>query len=56
MEVDLVNALGAKVEIVKVNSANRFESLAQGQIDLMIASATDTGRWSASLCAQLASG
>ena len=34
--------LGAKVEIVKVNSANRFEFLAQGQIDLMIASATDT--------------
>ncbi|RUX06914.1 transporter substrate-binding domain-containing protein [Mesorhizobium sp. M8A.F.Ca.ET.059.01.1.1] len=46
MEVDLANALGellgAKVEIVKVNSANRFEFLAQGQIDLMIASATDT--------------
>ncbi|TGT93084.1 transporter substrate-binding domain-containing protein, partial [bacterium M00.F.Ca.ET.163.01.1.1] len=37
MEVDLANALGqllgAKVEIVKVNSANRFEFLAQGQID-----------------------
>ena len=46
LEVDLAKALGdvlgAKVEIVKVNSANRFEFLAQGQIDLMIASATDT--------------
>jgi polar amino acid transport system substrate-binding protein len=46
MEVDLAKTLGdilgAKVEVVKVNSANRFEFLAQGQIDLMIASATDT--------------
>ena len=46
IEVDLSEELGkilgAKVEFVKVNSANRFEFLAQGQIDLMIASASDT--------------
>jgi len=46
MEVDVGNklaqALGIKAEFVKVNSANRFEFLAQGQIDLMIASASDT--------------
>ena len=46
MEVDIGNkiaeALGVKAEYVKVNSANRFEFLAQGQIDLMIASASDT--------------
>lgn len=46
MEVDIGNkiaeALGVKAEFVKVNSANRFEFLAQGQIDLMIASASDT--------------
>ena len=46
MEVDIGNkiakALGVKPEFVKVNSANRFEFLAQGQIDLMIASASDT--------------
>ena len=46
MEVDIAkkiaDALGVKVEFVKVNSANRFEFLAQGQIDLMIASASDT--------------
>jgi polar amino acid transport system substrate-binding protein len=46
IEVDLAEelgkVLGAKVEFVKVNSANRFEFLAQGQIDLMIASASDT--------------
>ena len=48
MEVDLGNkiaeALGVDVEYVKVNSANRFEFLAQGQIDLMIASASDTAQ------------
>lgn len=46
MEVDIGNkiaeALGVKAEFVKVTSANRFEFLAQGQIDLMIASASDT--------------
>ncbi len=46
MEVDVGNkiaeALGVKAEYVKVNSANRFEFLRQGQIDLMIASASDT--------------
>lgn len=46
MEVDVGNkiaqAAGVKPEYVKVNSANRFEFLAQGQIDLMIASASDT--------------
>jgi len=46
MEVDVGNkiaqTLGVKAEFVKVNSANRFEFLAQGQIDLMIASASDT--------------
>ncbi|MBV8923375.1 transporter substrate-binding domain-containing protein [Bradyrhizobium sp.] len=46
MEVDIGNkiakALGVKAEFVKVNSANRFEFLAQGQIDLMLASASDT--------------
>lgn len=46
MEVDIGNriaeALGVKAEYVKVTSANRFEFLAQGQIDLMIASASDT--------------
>ena len=46
MEVDVGNkiaqALGVKAEFVKVTSANRFEFLAQGQIDLMIASASDT--------------
>ncbi|RWB61679.1 transporter substrate-binding domain-containing protein [Mesorhizobium sp.] len=46
MEVDIGNkiakVLGVKTEFVKVNSANRFEFLAQGQIDLMIASASDT--------------
>lgn len=46
MEVDIgkkiADALGVKAEFVKVTSANRFEFLAQGQIDLMIASASDT--------------
>ncbi|KKC24825.1 ABC transporter substrate-binding protein [Sphingomonas sp. SRS2] len=46
MEVDIgkriADALGVRAEFVKVNSANRFEFLAQGQIDLMIASASDT--------------
>ncbi len=46
IEVDLAEQigkmLGADVQFVKVNSANRFEFLAQGQIDLMIASASDT--------------
>lgn len=46
IEVDLAKELGtilgAKVEFVKVNSANRFEFLNQGQIDVMIASASDT--------------
>ncbi|TCK28039.1 amino acid ABC transporter substrate-binding protein (PAAT family) [Ancylobacter aquaticus] len=46
MEVDIgtkiAEALGVKPEFVKVTSANRFEFLAQGQIDLMIASASDT--------------
>ncbi|MGP4806360.1 transporter substrate-binding domain-containing protein [Agrobacterium cavarae] len=46
MEVDVGNKiaqiLGVKAEFVKVTSANRFEFLAQGQIDLMIASASDT--------------
>jgi len=46
MEVDIgkkiAEALGVKAEFVKVTSANRFEFLAQGQIDLMIASASDT--------------
>jgi len=46
MEFDIGNkiakALGVKAEFVTVNSANRFEFLAQGQIDLMIASASDT--------------
>ena len=46
LEVDIGNkiaqALGVKAEFIKVNSANRFEFLAQGQIDLMIASASDT--------------
>ena len=39
---DLAAKLGAKAEFVKVNSANRFEFLAQGQIDVMIASASET--------------
>jgi polar amino acid transport system substrate-binding protein len=46
MEIDIgkriADALGVRAEFVKVNSANRFEFLAQGQIDLMIASASDT--------------
>ncbi|OSQ37286.1 transporter substrate-binding domain-containing protein [Thalassospira sp. MCCC 1A01428] len=46
MEVDIgkkiADGLGVKAEFVKVTSANRFEFLAQGQIDLMIASASDT--------------
>jgi polar amino acid transport system substrate-binding protein len=46
MEVDIgkkiAETLGVKAEFVKVTSANRFEFLAQGQIDLMIASASDT--------------
>lgn len=46
MEVDIgkkiADTLGVKAEFVKVTSANRFEFLAQGQIDLMIASASDT--------------
>jgi polar amino acid transport system substrate-binding protein len=33
--------LGVEVEMVPVNSANRMEFLAQGQIDLMIATMTD---------------
>lgn len=46
MEVDIgkkiAETLRVKAEFVKVTSANRFEFLAQGQIDLMIASASDT--------------
>ncbi|WP_307058491.1 transporter substrate-binding domain-containing protein [Ancylobacter vacuolatus] len=46
MEVDIgtkiAEALGVTPQFVKVTSANRFEFLAQGQIDLMIASASDT--------------
>lgn len=46
MEVDIgkkiAEILGVKAQFIKVTSANRFEFLAQGQTDLMIASASDT--------------
>lgn len=46
MEIDVANhiaeALGVKAEFVKVTSANRFEFLSQGQVDLLIASTSDT--------------
>ena len=42
MERDVAKQLGVEVEFVPVNSANRMEFLQQGQIDLMIATMTDT--------------
>jgi polar amino acid transport system substrate-binding protein len=41
MARDVAKTLGVEVEFVPVNSANRMEFLAQGQIDLMIATMTD---------------
>src|ERR1700754_1193775 len=41
MARDVAKTLGVDVEFVSVNSANRMEFLAQGQIDLMIATMTD---------------
>lgn len=41
MARDVAETLGVKIEFVPVNSANRMEFLAQGQIDLMIATMTD---------------
>jgi polar amino acid transport system substrate-binding protein len=41
MARDVAETLGVEVEFVQVNSANRMEFLAQGQIDLMIATMTD---------------
>jgi polar amino acid transport system substrate-binding protein len=38
---DVAKTLGIEAEFVPVNSANRMEFLAQGQIDLMIATMTD---------------
>jgi polar amino acid transport system substrate-binding protein len=42
MARDVAKQLGVAVEFVSVNSANRMEFLQQGQIDLMIATMTDT--------------
>jgi polar amino acid transport system substrate-binding protein len=42
MARDVAKTLGVEVEFVPVNSANRMEFLQQGQIDLMIATMTDT--------------
>jgi polar amino acid transport system substrate-binding protein len=42
MARDVAKKLGVEVEFVPVNSANRMEFLEQGQIDLMIATMTDT--------------
>jgi polar amino acid transport system substrate-binding protein len=42
MARDVAKQLGVEVEFVSVNSANRMEFLQQGQIDLMIATMTDT--------------
>lgn len=41
MARDVAKTLGVEIEFVPVNSANRMEFLAQGQIDLMIATMTD---------------
>ena len=41
MARDVAKTLGVEVEFVPVNSAKRMEFLAQGQIDLMIATMTD---------------
>ena len=41
MARDVAKTLGVDIELVSVNSANRMEFLAQGQIDLMIATMTD---------------
>ena len=41
MARDVAKTLGVEIELVPVNSANRMEFLAQGQIDLMIATMTD---------------
>ncbi|MBB3966085.1 transporter substrate-binding domain-containing protein [Rhizobium metallidurans] len=46
MEVDfgrkIADILGVKAEFVKVTTANRFEFLLQGQVDLLLASASET--------------
>jgi polar amino acid transport system substrate-binding protein len=42
MARDVAKQLGVAAEFVPVNSANRMEFLQQGQIDLMIATMTDT--------------
>jgi polar amino acid transport system substrate-binding protein len=42
MARDVAKTLGVEVEFVPVNSANRMQFLQQGQIDLMIATMTDT--------------
>ena len=42
MARDVAKTLGVEAEFVPVNSANRMEFLQQGQIDLMIATMTDT--------------
>ena len=42
MARDVAKTLGVKIEFEPVNSANRMEFLQQGQIDLMIATMTDT--------------
>lgn len=41
MARDVAKTLGVDIQFVPVNSANRMEFLAQGQIDLMIATMTD---------------
>ena len=38
---DVAKTVSVKIELVPVNSANRMEFLAQGQIDLMTATMTD---------------
>ncbi len=42
MARDVAGQLGVKIAFVPVNSANRMQFLQQGQIDLMIATMTDT--------------